>query len=186
MDERLERFITTAEQIAGEVKETFGGLNAKQLNWKPSAEKWSVAQCLDHLIVSNKLEFPAIEDALKDGYRNPFWSKPPFFSKLCGNFLIGMVKPGNNKRFKAPKSFRPAQSNIDAGIVDDFVANQEEVIRLFKMSECLDLDRVKIVSPIGSFFTYSLRDALLTIVLHERRHFQQAERVMQVEGFPRN
>lgn len=39
MDERLERFIATAQQIAGEVKETFGGLNEAQLNWKPSAEK---------------------------------------------------------------------------------------------------------------------------------------------------
>lgn len=96
-----------------------------------------------------------------------------------------MIKPGNGKRFKAPKSFRPAQSDIDTGIVDDFVANQEEVIQLFKRSEHLDLDRVKIISPIGSFFTYSLRDAFLTIVLHERRHFQQAERVMQMEGFPK-
>ena len=185
MDERIERFIATAEQIAGEVKETFGRLSEAQLNWKPSAEKWSAAQCLDHLIVSNKLEFPAIEDALKDGYRNPFWSKPPFFSKLCGNFLIGMIKPGNNKRFKAPKSFRPAQSDISAGIVDDFVSNQQEVLDILRRADGIDLDHVKIISPIGSLFTYSLHDAFLTIVLHERRHFQQAECVMQAEGFPK-
>lgn len=35
--------------IAREVQATFGGPDARQLNWQPSPAQWSVAQCFDHL-----------------------------------------------------------------------------------------------------------------------------------------
>ncbi|MEJ7615904.1 MAG: DinB family protein [Pyrinomonadaceae bacterium] len=38
-----------------------GGLSARQLNWKPSPEQWSIGQCLDHLMNTNKQYFPLIE-----------------------------------------------------------------------------------------------------------------------------
>jgi hypothetical protein len=43
------------------------GLTETQLNWQPSAEQWSIAQCLDHLTVAtNEFEKyfePAIQRA---------------------------------------------------------------------------------------------------------------------------
>ena len=37
----------------------------------------------------------------------------------------------------------------------------------------------------AKFVTYSLMDAYTILVFHERRHFMQAGRVLQAEGFPR-
>lgn len=184
MNSELSKLIAEAEEIAENVKAAFGGLKIEQLNWKPNAKSWSIGQCLDHLIVTNELEFPAIEDSLKESYKNPFWSKLPFLPKFFGNFLIYMVKPENKRKFKAPKSFQPSQSSIGESIVADFIAHQQKVVRLFEQSGNLDLQKTKIVSPVGDFITYSLFDSFLVLVLHEQRHLNQAVRVMRTEGFP--
>jgi hypothetical protein len=49
-----------------------------------------------------------------------------------------------------------------------------------------DLDAVKITSPALKIITYSLRDACTIIVVHEQRHFQQAQRVLAIPEFPKS
>ena len=61
---KLPALITAANNIAAETKATFGRLTPTQLNWKPSAERWSVAQCFDHLLTTNKGYFPPIEGVI--------------------------------------------------------------------------------------------------------------------------
>jgi hypothetical protein len=41
-----------------------------------------------------------------------------------------------------------------------------------------------VTSPLAKLVTYTLGDALRILVTHERRHFEQARRVTQAQGFP--
>jgi hypothetical protein len=41
-----------------------------------------------------------------------------------------------------------------------------------------------VASPIAGFVTYNMLDACRIVVAHERRHFEQARRVTEAEGFP--
>jgi len=61
---KLPALINEANVIAVDAKSTFGRLTPTQLNWKPSAERWSVAQCFDHLLTSNKGYLPIIDSIL--------------------------------------------------------------------------------------------------------------------------
>jgi hypothetical protein len=47
------------------------------------------------------------------------------------------------------------------------------------------LRRTVVTSPVTAVATYSLLDAYRIIVGHERKHFEQARRVAESEGFPR-
>ena len=185
MNPELNNLIADAQAIAEEAKTVFGNLNAEQLNWKPSPEKWSVGQCFDHLIVTNEKEFPYVEAAIRDDYKNPFWGKVPFLPKFFGNFILKAVNPENVKKQKAPQVFTPTQSTVSPNVVSEFLANQDKAISLMEASEDLDLAKTIIVSPVASFVTYSLSDAYKILVLHERRHFNQARRVMEMQEFPR-
>jgi hypothetical protein len=40
------------------------------------------------------------------------------------------------------------------------------------------------VSPFAAFITYSVLDGCRLIVAHARRHFEQARRVTEQQGFP--
>jgi hypothetical protein len=184
MSDELTKLVMQAAALADKIERAFGGLTVEQINWKPNETSWSVGQCLEHLIITNKLEFPAIENALAAGYKNPFWSKLPFLPAVSGKLMIYLFSPENPRRVKAPKSFRPSASRIDANIVKDFVAHQQKVIGLLEKSRALHLRKIKVVSPVTDFITYSLYDSFKVLVVHEERHFRQAERVTKENGFP--
>ena len=176
--------ITAANNVASEAKSVFGNLSVTQLNWKPSSDRWSVAQCFDHLITSNKAYFPVVENVLA-GKKRTFWESMPVLPKLAGKMLIKSLDPASTRKIRAPKKFQPSQSNISGSVIDDFVAQQAQVVEKMKASEHLDLERIVITSPVAAVVTYSLMDAYRIIVVHERRHFQQARRVIEENAFPK-
>jgi hypothetical protein len=179
----LPSLIAAANSVASEAKNTFGRLTPAQLNWKPSAERWSVAQCFDHLINTNKGYLPEIDNLLA-GKKRTFWERVPVLPGLMGKFLIKAVDPASTRKVKAPKVFQPAQSDISGSVINDFVAQQATIIEKMKATEHLDLERIVITSPVAAVVSYSLMDAYRVIVVHEQRHFQQAKRVTEESAFP--
>lgn len=179
----LANLIASANNIASEAKSTFGHLTPSQLNWKPGADRWSVAQCFDHLITSNSSYIPIIENVLA-GRKRTFWEKMPVLPGLAGKLLIKSMDPASTRKVKAPKRFEPAQSDISGSVINDFVDQQGRVVDKMKATEHLDLEKIVITSPAAGAITYSLMDAYRLIVVHEQRHFQQARRVMEETGFP--
>jgi hypothetical protein len=181
---KLPDLITEANNIAAETTSTFGPLTAAQLNWKPSAERWSVAQCFEHLVTSNKGFFPRVDGVIA-GIKPTFWQRMPVIPGLAGKLLIKSLDPKSTRKIKAPKKFQPAQSDISASVLDDFVDQQAKIVDKMKATEHLDLDKIIITSPVAAAITYSMMDAYRVIVVHERRHFEQARRVTEEAAFPR-
>ena len=180
----LGSLVSQADSIAQDAKKVFGNLTKEQLNWKPGAERWSVAQCFDHLITTSRGYLPIIDSVLRGQKQSSIWQKLPFFPGIWGKLLIKSLDPKQTRKIKAPKKFQPAQSDVSDSIIHDFAAQQRQLIEKMKATETLDLERIVITSPAASVVTYSLRDAYRIIVVHERRHFQQAQRVTEESGFP--
>jgi hypothetical protein len=181
----LDAVIREAKQVAADARASFGNLSAAQLNWKPSAERWSIAQCFEHLITSNRGYLPIIESVRGGKKQSTFWTRLPMWPGLAGKLLIKSLDPASTRKLKAPKNFQPAQSEISPTIIDDFVAQQEQVIEGMKSTSHLDLEKIVITSPALSFVAYSLMDGYRIIVTHEKRHLQQAQRVAEEPGFPK-
>lgn len=180
----VDELVTAATEIADETNRTFDGLTKEQLNWKPGAERWSVAQCFDHLITTNSGYLPIVDDVLAGRKKSSVWQKVPGLPGFLGKVLIKSLDPSSTRKIKAPKKFQPAQSDITSSIIHDFVTQQGQVIEKMRSTENLDLERIVITSPAAGFVSYSLMDAYRIIVVHERRHFQQAQRVTEESGFP--
>ncbi len=51
----LQKFLSEALILIDNATEQFSGLSENQINWKPSEEKWSIGECIDHLVVTHKL-----------------------------------------------------------------------------------------------------------------------------------
>lgn len=191
MSERIEQVTSELSQLADEARLRFGALSPAQLNWKPSPEKWSVGQCLDHLVVIHGLYFPLLERlALPDGRDGgdvtpSLWERLSPFSGVFGRFLMEAMSPQNPKKTKTPKKSEPSHSEIPGDIVERFRAHQEELVEhLRSLPPSIDPERTIITSPLLGLVTYSLDDCLSIFVLHGQRHFGQASRVMESDGFP--
>jgi hypothetical protein len=170
--------------IAADAQAAFGGLSAPQLNWKPDASRWSVAQCLEHLVSANG-QMADMADAALDGTRSrTLWQRLPVWPRLLGRMLIRTQSPDATRKFKAPSQAQPAASAIDASIVRRFVDQQRELTTRLDAAAARDLAGVIMTSPFLGAVTYSVLDGWRLIAAHERRHVQQAKRVMLSEGFP--
>lgn len=179
MSDRIDHIVTDLEQVTRNSQVAFSSLSIEQLNWKPSAEGWSVAQCLDHLITINRLYFPLLE-SLKAGPAEPtLWERYSPLSGFLGKALTKALSPGQQKKTKTSPKAQPAMSVIDDGIVDRFMQHQTELIGYLRsIPPSVDLKKTIITSPLIPWVTYSLEDCLTILAVHEQRHFLQATRVM--------
>ncbi|MGV3505059.1 MAG: DinB family protein [Adhaeribacter sp.] len=180
----LEDLLYEVGLISKKVQADFGRFNAQQLNWKPAPNKWSIAQCLDHLIKSNEQYFPMLEQVAKGTHKTTFMERLPGLPKLFANMMLKALDPSNQKKLRSPASFTPSASQLPASIVADFVRHQQELVRLVQATNRVDHVRTIVSSPVSGLMTFSLQDAVRILVVHEERHFMQAKRVLRVKGFP--
>jgi len=176
--------VAELEAVAEDASKVFGNLSAAQLNWKPSAEQWSVGQCFDHLIVTNRCFFPDIERVAAGKYKSSLWGRVSPLSGFFGRFILKALDPEKGRKTKAPRVFEPATSDVAADVIERFAAHQEELSALMRATAGADLRGLKVTSPVSPVATYSLLDAYRIVVAHERKHFEQARRVTQTAGFP--
>lgn len=181
----MNEFVSGLEKISEDARQKFGGLSATQINWKPSKENWSVGQCFEHLIKTNELYFPAIRKVIDGKHRNNFFSKIPLAVDLIGFAMKKSLNPEQTKKIKTFNIFEPSASGVSETVVENFAANQRELIEMFKAVESFDLHKIKIPEPLNVALNLRLDDAFEILLIHERRHFRQAERVLQMEGFPK-
>jgi hypothetical protein len=182
---QLTDLVSEAQHLSSRTMSTFGHLSYEQLNWKPSPERWSVGQCFDHLVASGASFFPIIDEVAAGRKTKRALESVPLLPKLFGKLLIKSLDPTTTRKMKAPKQIEPATSAIDSSILQSFVQQQSELVSKMNATANLDVERLIITSPVASFVTYSLLDAYRIIVVHEERHFQQAQRVTMETAFPK-
>lgn len=185
MTERIKRVTGDLSQLADDAVKLFGTLSAEQLNWKPSETEWSVAQCFEHLIVTNELYFPNIRKVIEGTHRNNFFSKIPFGTDLIAFAMKNSLNPKQSRKMKTFKIFQPSESSVSGTIIEDFAANQRELRELALASQSFDVNRIKIAEPLSTALNLRLIDAFEILSMHGRRHLDQATRVKQSEAFPR-
>lgn len=180
----LNLVVKDLDAVAVDAAAAFGGLSVEQLNWKPSENGWSVAQCFDHVIVTHSLYFGECEKVSTGGYKPTFWQKVSPLSGFFGRFLIKRLDPKNTKKMKTMGKAVPSLSEINGDIIERFVEHQRQMIETVqRFPAMLDLEKTIVTSPLLGFVTYSLADTLTFLPMHCRRHFDQAQRVTEAEGF---
>ena len=182
--EQVENLQAQIRLIAEHAHNEFGNLSSDQLNWKPAPVSWSIAQCFDHLITGNVCYFPIVESLVTGNKKTTFVERLPILPKIWSKALLSSLDPKTTRKMKAPARFQPASSDLPGSIISDFVSHQDRVVDTMNAAKDLNIDQIIITSPAVSFVTYSLLDAFRIIVVHEQRHFQQAERVKANANFP--
>ena len=172
------------EAIARDAQSTFGGFDERQINWRPDAARWSVGQCLEHLLNANREMFQSLDAALDPARGRTIWQRVPVLPRLFGRMLIRSQAPVVTRKFKSPAKAQPATSAIDPRIVERFVAHQRDAADRVRALDGRDAARIIMVSPFAAFITYSALDGCRLLVTHERRHVEQARRVIAAPGFP--
>jgi DinB superfamily len=162
------------------------GLTETQLNWKPSADRWSIAQCLDHLTVATNEFEKYFQAALTQARQKwPVRNPPGYKPSMVGGWLAKQVSPEAPRKVTAPKIFRPADSSNIPGALEKFVNQQTRFLDFVRESTGIDYNKTRLRSPVTPLIRYSLADAFVITVLHGQRHLAQARRVREMPEFPK-
>jgi len=169
--------------IAREARDVLGALDERQINWKPGANRWSVAQCLDHLLTIDRLMFDGMDAAMDPARPKSLTERFPVLPSVFGRMMIRVVGPVATRKYSAPKSAVPSTSVLDPAIVARFIDHQAHNARRVRALDGRNPERVIMRSPFAPI-PYTVLDACRIVAAHERRHFEQARRVTQEAAFP--
>lgn len=180
-----DKFITDTESVIKDFGK-FKMLSESQINWKPSLENWSIAECVDHLSVTNKLYLEEFEKQFGEKRIETDCSKTEAQHKWLSKFIIKSVDPANAKKVSTFSVFMPSLSNHSKQVFDSFSNLQNQFIHLLRTAKNLNLNEYVMSSPAAKIIKENFCDVLEIIRLHDRRHFNQAEKLFNHPNFPKN
>ncbi len=158
------------------------GLRHEQFNQRPAEGQWSVGECLEHLYKTGHYLSIPMREAIEAGHTAGRYREGPFRYSYFGNWfakVAGVQADPDKGKVKAPKLYVP-QSNLDpAETVQRFQDLQDELSELTRKAQGLDLKRVKVTSPAFKLLRLSLGVWINMLPDHQRRHFDQAQRVRE-------
>jgi hypothetical protein len=187
--DRWQEYQTTGHRAAT----IAGDLSAAQLWWRPAEDRWSIGECLDHLVLAGKAYLDVIDEAIENGRKAGLEASGPPRSSRFGQWLVRGVEPPPRLKIKAPKRIRPHRPDAGAAgatvrSANDplyrFVALRDRFARRLAAADGLDLGRVRVRSPFVPLIRVDLTTAFRIVAGHERRHLWQARRVRQHDAFP--
>jgi hypothetical protein len=160
----------TAEQLCR-------GLSEEQLRWRPEPGRWSIAELLVHLNLTNQSYVPVIEAAVREGRADGLIAPAqPFDLGFVGAQFARSMEPQRMK-MRAPKMIRPLLQGPALEALPQFLRSQDLVARAMDASDGLDLANLKFTSPFFKLLRLSVIAGFAVITAHERRHLWQAEQV---------
>lgn len=156
---------------------TVKGLSEAQLNFKSSPDSWSVAECMEHIAISENMIFGQLEEALK----TPADPSRRSEVKMSDEQLLSMIVDRSHKA-KAPENFQPSgKYGSYEGALKEYKEKRAEHIKYVKNTDD-DLRNHYLPSPIGTVDAFQV---LLFMSAHNERHVKQMEEVMADKNFPK-
>ncbi len=172
-----EKALALLESSKKGVLEATKGLSAAQWNFKPGPERWSVAECMEHIaaaedfirgnITENVMKAPAVPD--RD------------IAKIDAGILTGV--PDRTNKVQAPEPIRPTNRyGSPEGSIKHFLESRTATEDFLKKTG--DLRGHAVDSPIGG--KWDAYQWILLIGAHSQRHTKQIEEVKADPNFPKS
>lgn len=175
----INEFIKSTEVVNLTITAEFRNLTLNQLNRKPSEESWSIAECIEHLIITNYLYFNALSDAIGADKSLESDSKNVFRHTITGRLMMRYLNPDSDKKLPTTGTLKPAQSRFGSDVFDRFSEISKKLIALAEQFRTINLSSVKFHSPVSSFIRLNAGDALVILMYHDRRHLNQMKEILQ-------
>jgi hypothetical protein len=173
----LETIRARAFATRADVVELAGQVTNDLFNERPDPDRWSMCECIDHLVVSGEKILDQIDISIERGLRAGHHGRPPFQYGALGNWFVRMnsaeVYPPK-RRVKTPSKYLPHREQDKSSLVISFSALQDNFVERVEACDGLHLARIKAVSPVSRLIRLSLGQWLQLVVGHEERHIKQA------------
>ena len=175
---QIEQLIRELRASSSHAEALRGSHPAAELLRRPGEQRWSAAECIEHLNLSNRAYLPRIEEAVATLRENKITGNGPFRLEWNARLLKFWLEPPSRLRLPTGAPFRPVEVKDVAAAFGEFVALNTQIETRLETARGFDLNAAKIVSPFAANVKYSVYSAFALITAHNRRHLWQAERAL--------
>ena len=175
--EEREKAVTYLEKTKSDLHTAVNGLTEEQLNFKATPESWSVAECVEHIAMTENALFGIVDVALQSE-PDPSLRKEV---KFADDEVIGLIIDRSSK----------AQAREDLQPKNEFGSN-EASLQTFDKSRAKNVEFIKTTEedlrnryfdfPFGKFDIYQV---VLFLSGHTERHTKQIEEIKENSNFPK-
>lgn len=157
-------------------------LSEAQWNYKPGPDRWSIAECAEHITETENMLRGFIQKIVKDSPVDDAKRAARSANKEAGSKAVLSAMTDRSKRYSAPGEIRPANRfKSKADLVAALNARRDETIRYAETTP----DDLR-----GRFFKngtneMDLYEMLFMISGHAERHLLQMKEVAASSGYPK-
>ncbi len=153
------------------------GLSLEQLTYQPGADRWSVAECVEHIVLVERGIFRAIQAAM---------TLPADPGKRADIHYsdVDVIKAGRNRGFlvSAPTPFVPTGRYGDTAATLVVFNQQRQAVTDYAQTMSGDLRTHYFAHPVLG--TLDIYQAFLMIASHGERHRKQIDEIKTSPDFP--
>jgi uncharacterized damage-inducible protein DinB len=154
----------------------------EQWRWKPAPERWSIGECAEHIVLSERLLYGTALQALETPV-DPEWAtktqgKTEFLKRVMPN-----RNPGGVGGARAPQEIEPVHGLTRDEVLRRFNESRAE-IRSFAENLDAPAKQHVVAHPFPAFGSLNAYDWLIYVPLHTVRHSRQIVEVQQTAGYP--
>jgi uncharacterized protein (DUF2164 family) len=165
---------TVNSQIAQ--MEQWGKLPNEKLTFKPSADKWNVIECVEHLNLYTAFYLPEIQIQLSKASKKQAIN---FKSGWLGNYFANSMLP--KEKLNAMNTFKdknPINKHLNSNkVLEHFIHEQKQLLQLLEKAKNYNLNKVRTSITI-KFITLCLGDTFRFLINHQTRHFIQIQNIL--------
>lgn len=174
----IDQLLQLTEESSAAAK-AFRQLDEKILNYKSTADSWSILECIEHLNLYGDFYLPEMESQLLKAKRTD--KVPDFIPGLLGNYFTNLMKVNNGrmKKMQSPKDKNPVNSKLTITAIDRFLKQQEMLKSLLMEGKHCDLMKIKTGISLTRFIRLRIGDTFRFFVYHIERHIYQAGKVLR-------
>ncbi len=181
--ESILRQMRDAEEAAAQL---IAGVSYAQGNWHPvPGMTWSIWQCLDHLVLTNRAYAKALQDAVSQADEKYLCPTKGIVPGRFGRWFLRNVEPPVKVGIKTKAAIKPAAEGDLETALTYFVDSHEAFREILRSWDGVDLNRVRYKNPFVPLVRFTVGTGLLIVNGHDRRHLWQAQRVKSAPGYDR-
>ncbi|MEO9038321.1 MAG: DinB family protein [Gemmatimonadaceae bacterium] len=151
-------------------------LDPERLLRRPSADRWSVGEVLEHLTLMDELFLTAVEPIVRTARKDAAAPARPWSATFIGGKIAGSLEGA--KPLKSPKAAVPNAPR--AALREAFLAGDSRYATLLSDAAPLDWNAVRLRPPVAPWvpLKINLGDVFCLHRVHVQRHLKQIERIV--------
>lgn len=165
------------EKTREHLEEITEDLSEAQLHYQTAEDRWSVAQILEHIVLTEQSLFGMTQELMRN---SPAPERKSEVKATDEQLIMGVED--RSQKFQASADLQPTGKYLQiSDALEAFEEQREEIVDFIEENSEEDLRNHITDSPFGAIDAYQ---SLLFIASHTARHTKQIEEVLADPGFP--